>query len=135
MVWWKNCRENANTRQTIQKIYIKKIHVDEKTCKEACNTVQNLIRRKKEACLEEVLKRDMANSKKNWKTFKTTRSARKKVTMHWCLSKSRRRVHIWTLNYLKNSIPISQVFGPKAPWCGQKIWHKGCKNYYNDKFE
>ena len=64
MVWWKNCRENAHTRQTIQKIYIKKIHVDEKTCKEACNTVQNLIRRKKEACLEEVLKRDMANSKK-----------------------------------------------------------------------
>ena len=70
-----------------------KLHAEEEILKEAHNTVQNLIEKKIKAYFEEKLKKKTANPKKLWKTLKQeARFAGEKVTLHWCLSKSRRKV-------------------------------------------
>ena len=45
------------------------MHVDEKIYKEARNTVQNLIRKKRKAYFEEKIKEDTANRQNIWKTL------------------------------------------------------------------
>ena len=60
-----------------------KLHVNEKIYKEARNTVQNLIQKKRKAYFEEKIKEDTANRQNIWKTLKQL----PKVTLHWCLSK------------------------------------------------
>ena len=61
--------------EKLQRKYLKKkkfkstkLHVDEEVYKEARNTVQNLIRKKKKAYFQEKLKENTANPKKLWKT-------------------------------------------------------------------
>ena len=54
------------------------MHVDEKIYKEARNTVQNLIQKKRKAYFEEKIKEDTVNRQNIWKTL--TRLP--KVTLH-----------------------------------------------------
>ena len=70
MVWQRNCRENTHTRQTVIKNKSPKLHLDEEIYKEACNTIQNLIRKKKESILWGEIKGKHTNQKKLWKTIK-----------------------------------------------------------------
>ena len=70
MVWQRNCRENTHTRQTVIKNKSPKLHLDEEIYKEACNTIQNLIRKKKESILWGKIKGKHTNQKKLWKTIK-----------------------------------------------------------------
>ena len=53
-----------------KKIKFTKLHVDQDLFKEARNTVQSLIWKKKKAYFEEKLKADAANPKKLWETLK-----------------------------------------------------------------
>ena len=63
--------EKIHTRDKLYKKFKStKLHVDEEIYKEARNTVQNLIRKKKKAYFEEKLKENTANPKKLWKTLK-----------------------------------------------------------------
>ena len=72
--------EKIHTRDKLyQKFKLTKLHIDEETYREARNSFQNLIRKKKKAYFEEKLKEKATNPKKLWKT---ARSARKKVTLH-----------------------------------------------------
>ena len=63
--------EKIHTRDKLhEKIKSTKLHVDEEIHKEARNTIQNLIRKKKKAYFEEKLKENTANPKKLWKILK-----------------------------------------------------------------
>ena len=59
-----------------------KLHVDGEIYKKARNVVQNLIRKKKKAYLEEKLKENTKNPKKSLENIKTIRSTRQKVTFY-----------------------------------------------------
>ena len=68
--------EKIHTRDKLHKKFKStKLHVDEEIYKEARNTVQNLIRKKKKAYFEE----NTANPKKNWKTLKQLGLPEKKL--------------------------------------------------------
>ena len=55
------------------------MRVDEEIYKQACNAVQNLIRK---TYFEGKLKENMASPKKPWKTFKQIGLPEKKITLH-----------------------------------------------------
>ena len=79
-------REIADKLHTRDELYkrfkLTKLHVDEEIHKKARNVVQNLIRKKKKAYLEEKLKENTKNSKKTLENIKTIRSTRQKVTFY-----------------------------------------------------
>ena len=61
--------EKIHTRDKLYKKFKStKLHVDEEIYKEARNTVQNLIRKKKKAYFEEKLSESTANPQKLWRT-------------------------------------------------------------------
>ena len=78
--------EIAEKIHTKDKLYKKfkssELHVDEEIYKEVCNTVRNLIRKKKKAYFEEKIKENTANHKKLWKTLKQLGLPEKKVTLN-----------------------------------------------------
>ena len=72
--------EKIHTRDKLYKKFKStKLHVDEEIYKEARNTVQNLIRKKKKAYFEEKIKENMVNPKKLWKTLKQLGLPEKKL--------------------------------------------------------
>ena len=86
------------------------MHVDEEIYKEVRSTVQNLTREKKKAYFEEKLKENTTNPKKLWKTLRQLGLPEKRLPYtDVCLKEEDIKFDAFTINYLKNSIPISQM--------------------------
>ena len=113
--------------------------VDEEIYKEAQNTAQNLVRKKKKAYFEEKLKENAANPKKLWKTLKQLGLPEKRLP--WA------DVGLKVEEDLKfDPFIISELFKKlysnlgydlvhKLPAASKKFDIEAIKDFYNDMFE
>ena len=132
--------EKIHTRDKLYKKFKStKLHVDEEIYKEARNTVQNLIRKKKKAYFEEKLKGNTANSKKLWKTLKQLGLPEKKLPCtDVCLKvKEDLKFDPFTICELfkKFYYNLANDLVHELPAVSKKIDIEAVKDYYNDMFE
>ena len=115
------------------------MHVDEEIYKEAPNTVQNLIRKKKKAYFEEKLKENTGNSKKLSKTLKQLGLPEKRLpcTDIFLKAKEGLKFESFTISesYKKFYSNLENDLVHKLPAAIKKFDIKAVKVYYNDMFE
>ena len=131
--------EKIHTRDKLYKKFKStKLHVDEEIYKEARNTVQNLIRKKKKAYFEEKIKENTANPKKLWKTLKQLGLPEKRLPCtDVCLKVEDLKFDPFTISELfkKFYSNLANDLVCRLPAASKKFDIEAVKVYYNDMFD
>ena len=107
--------------------------------KETCNTVQNLIRKRKKAYFEEKLKENTANPKRIWKILKQLGLLEKMLpcTDVWINAEEELKFDPFTISKLFKKLysNLANDLVQKLSATARKFDIEAVKNHYNDMFD